>query len=239
MGRNYQLGSLGRVMTQWHSRTLRGRLLLQVSVMPKYCYNSWSVADGSYPTNLDTILLFLLFKALLDPHCRGTVWGQSKFVGQAKSPFLSAKIPIFYNSWWEKSHFIYSSSSSCCCFPSYYHIITILLPYYHHITIMLHVLPLFSSPSLGQNQKNPQAFGGNRGPRTATRPSRPRRTAMATMATMPRSRPVRSTEPEMLWDNIWNVVECCGMLWEYMEYIYGIIGIYGMNRNKHLWNNWI
>ena len=133
MGRNYQLGSLGRVMTQWHSRTLRGRLLLQVSVMPKYCYNSWSVADGSYPTNLDTILLFLLFKALLDPHCRGTVWGQSKFVGQAKSPFLSAKIPIFYNSWWEKSHFIYSSSSSCCCFPSYYHIITILPSYYHHV----------------------------------------------------------------------------------------------------------
>ena len=115
-----------------------------------------------------------------------------------------------------------------------FHHITILLPYYHHITIMLHVLPLFSSPSLGQNQKNPQAFGGNRGPRTATRPTRPRRTAMATMATMPRSRPVRSTEPEMLWDNIWNVVECCGMLWEYMEYSYGIIGIYGMNRNKHL-----
>ena len=99
-----------------------------------------------------------------------------------------------------------------------FHHITILLPYYHHITIMLHVLPLFSSPSLGQNQKKPQAFGGNRGPRTATRPSRPRRTAMATMATMPRSRPVRSTEPEMLWDNIRNVVGCCGNIWNiFME----------------------
>lgn len=106
-----------------------------------------------------------------------------------------------------------------------FHHITTLLPYYHHITITLPsccMFPLFSSPSQQVKTKpNPQAFGA-RGPRMATRPSRPRRTAMATM---PRSRPVRSTEPEMLWDNIWNVVGCCGNIWNYMEYIY-------------IWNNW-